>query len=142
MNVFGELEREKILLRRIQFAADKRACLGFADLVRGGDDLDAYRRRVQSEDNPGVKFTTRTRIVVFEFHFGQLRYYAGGCAPEEQLAEEDIRIQSEGYETGDFFSVRDAMRFAEAYWVDALSLQDIKVERRVVGSRETAEKKA
>ena len=97
--------------------------------MRGGDDLNAYICRVQSDTNPGVKFTTSTRIVVFEFHFAQLRYYAGGWAPEEHLAHEHGRIQSEGYELGDFPSVRDALRFTEAYLVDGLPLQDITIDR-------------
>jgi hypothetical protein len=75
---------------------------------------------------------------VFEFHRGQLRYWAGGgLSPGGDPNTEWTRIYDAGEERGVFPSVPEALRFAERFLVDELPIQRIVTPRLVHYRRET-----
>jgi hypothetical protein len=69
--------------------------------------------------------------VVFEFHQGELRYYAGGWCPQAEQVEEWDRFTTEGSELGNFPHVRAALAFTEAFLVEGQRIQAITTPRAV-----------
>jgi hypothetical protein len=144
VNVYAEVEGEKELLEKILRVAAREESLGFAHLLRVGDNLHEQIERVMRNEEPGVKFTSATRTVVLEFRSGQLRYYAGGwpSSADKKVPGWDARMMAEGYELGEFRTVEEGLRFTEQYLVAEAALQDIDVPRQVSGRRETTRKEA
>jgi hypothetical protein len=103
--------------------ASCRDSLWFADLCWPPYEWEAELQRVIENRDPGVIFETKTRVVVFEDHGGELRFYAGGWGED---------VYDHPHELGVFRSAGDAIRYAEAFLVRRLHPEQIAVPRGVL----------
>jgi hypothetical protein len=110
------LSREAESVCRITSVAKQTACRDFGDLWWDKIDL----RTVFND--PGVMFSTVSRMFVVARVNGELRYYAGGL----NICDDDY-----AYELGVVDDLHGALTLAEAYLVRNDQLDDIPVARRI-----------
>jgi hypothetical protein len=141
-NEMAEVLRERLsehseLFNAVVAVAGCKDINGFLDLTWPPCDKVEIQRALDGLKT-GVEFTTALRTLVIEEYGGELRYYAGGWAPDERsrFLEQD-RIEREGWELGVFGSIEDALTFAMQFLKECRPIQDIGVVRRGVTTRAT-----
>lgn len=131
MSLQSEVEAQLATVRRITAVARRSSCPAFADIL-----WPPTPEAMSLMDDPGVLFESPSRVLVFQWIVGELRYYAGGWCPDQSRIQlEQDRIWAEGSELGVFDSVADALKFAEQYLADERSFAAVGVQREVRWSR-------
>jgi hypothetical protein len=139
VDIQAELQREAAAVARISAVAGWKPSVCFGELCWEPGDLgpDWIDRKLAGRE-PGVRFESSSRVVVFEFHRGELRYWAGGgLSPGGDPNAEWGRIYAEGEERGVFPGVSEAVAFTELFLADELPIQLIATPRLVHFRRDT-----
>jgi hypothetical protein len=139
VDVQAELAGEASAVARITAVARRKPSVCFGELIWQSGDLgpEWFARAVAGRD-PGVRFESAARVIVFESVRGELRYWAGGgLAPGGNVSAEWKRIYSEGEERGVFPSVPAALAFTEAFLVRGEPIQAVATPRRIYYRRDT-----
>jgi hypothetical protein len=139
VDVQAELEHEGAAVARITAIARREPSICFGELNWGPDFSPEERiDRMLTGRDPGVRFESASRVVVFEFEWGELRYWAGGgLSPGGNPNAEWERICAEGEERGMFPGVPEALAFTEAFLVGRQPIQAIRTPRLVHYRRDT-----
>src|ERR1043166_278858 len=73
MSLQSEVEAQSATVQRITAVARRSSCPEFADIL-----WPPTPEAMSLMDDPGVMFESPSRVLVFQWIVGELRYYAGG----------------------------------------------------------------